>query len=390
MLRGNHTESHTFLPGRFVFGSLPGQFISPQLATTELNPLQSASFGLPQFYQQGFGDPDYPAYTRPLTGLFVQDSWRIKPNFTLNYGLRYEIDSQYNPLNTFYKDFAPRISFAWDPFNDHKTVVRGGYGIFYGNIDAQIPQVDLSLGVLNRNRSTVENQRNKQQVPDQVNNLVNTCGVGFPGIPIIPGTGASPCNRFISIYADSLLPTPLPIVTADVIFQTLFANGLIQCTTPLPGQNACVTPQSLGPTSAGGLFPGPLGSGIIPTNSGPISPATVTFSNPPNYQPRTPNRLRLLLSGRLRRGFRSPQASSIPTRCICRWRSIRTCCRRRREHSALANGKLSRTGTGIPARPRTRSAALKVCRANQIHCPCFVSPLVVQNNQYTAASSAFV
>ena len=74
-----------------------------------------------------------------MTGLFVQDSWQIKPNFTLNYGLRYEIDSQYNPLNTFYKDFAPRISFAWDPFNDHKTVIRGGYGIFYGNIDAQIP-----------------------------------------------------------------------------------------------------------------------------------------------------------------------------------------------------------------------------------------------------------
>ena len=71
LLRGNHTESHTFFPGRFVFGSLPGGLISPQLATTTVNPLQSASLGLPQVYQQGFGDPTYPYYTRPLTAFYA-------------------------------------------------------------------------------------------------------------------------------------------------------------------------------------------------------------------------------------------------------------------------------------------------------------------------------
>src|SRR5208282_1961840 len=71
LIRGNHTESHTFFPGRFVFGSLPGFLISPQLAGTIINPLQSASFGLPQVYQQGFGNPNYGNYTRPLTGLYA-------------------------------------------------------------------------------------------------------------------------------------------------------------------------------------------------------------------------------------------------------------------------------------------------------------------------------
>ncbi len=186
ILRGNHTESHTFLPGRFVFGPLPGTDLSPQLSGIEdsLTSLQAASLSAPQVYQQGFGNPDYPAYTRPLTGFYLQDSWKISSSFTLNYGLRYEIDSQYLPLNTYYGDVAPRISFAWDPFKDHKTVVRGGYGIFYGPIDAQIPQVDLSLGVLNKNHSTVENQHNTSQVPDQVNNAVGTCGVGVTNPPI--------------------------------------------------------------------------------------------------------------------------------------------------------------------------------------------------------------
>src|SRR5205807_713460 len=94
LLRGNHTESHTFFPGRFVFGNLPGGILSPCLQVpaacglTGVNPatinsIQSVSLGLPQFYNQGFGNPIYN-YPRPWTAAYAQDSWSIKPNFTFN------------------------------------------------------------------------------------------------------------------------------------------------------------------------------------------------------------------------------------------------------------------------------------------------------------------
>ncbi len=111
--------------------------------------LQAYGLGIPTTYIQGIGTSNQPFDNIPI-GFFAQDTWRMTKNLTLNYGLRYdlEISPLFAPATSInadaekalgiiegiprnYKNIAPRIGLAWDPTGDGKTVVRGGYGLFY-------------------------------------------------------------------------------------------------------------------------------------------------------------------------------------------------------------------------------------------------------------------
>ena len=73
---------------------------------------------------------------------FVQDSWRVTPRLTLNYGLRYNYyQVQYLDIDTMnLRHFNPRFGFSWDPVGDGRTVIRGGIGTY-----SQNPQLNLGL-----------------------------------------------------------------------------------------------------------------------------------------------------------------------------------------------------------------------------------------------------
>ncbi len=121
---------------------------------------------------------------------YAQDEWKIRPNLTLNYGLRYEyysplredknrqvvfdidkgtiLPSDTTPYKAVKTNFAPRVSLAWSPgpkgtgfFGGGKTVVRGGFGINYGpgQIEDQIQPIESD-----RIASTLSNVTNAFQV----------------------------------------------------------------------------------------------------------------------------------------------------------------------------------------------------------------------------------
>ncbi|HLK64176.1 MAG TPA: TonB-dependent receptor [Bryobacteraceae bacterium] len=104
--------------------------------------LSQAGLTQAQIAQLGYGPNkfsiqsgiSYISLTRWDAGPFVQDDWRIRPNLTVSLGLRYEVQTLFSD----HRDVAPRLGFAWAPGNPkngrQKTVIRGGYGIFYDRI----------------------------------------------------------------------------------------------------------------------------------------------------------------------------------------------------------------------------------------------------------------
>ena len=123
--------------------------ITPFPGLPGFSAIQAYGVGVPQTYIQGIGQSNQPFDNIPF-GFFAQDTWRITRNLTFNYGVRYdvEISPLFAPATAInaaaekalgvtegiprdYNNVAPRFGFAWDPAGDGKTVVRGGYGMFY-------------------------------------------------------------------------------------------------------------------------------------------------------------------------------------------------------------------------------------------------------------------
>src|SRR5262249_26667413 len=118
-------------------------------------------------YRQSFGLTGITFAVRHYAA-FAQDQWKPRSNVTLSYGVRYDYEALPKPvfpnpaipetltLNADRSNIGPRVGVAYDLQSDGKTIVRGGYGIFYGlrptgtidNAVRQTGQSDPTQGTL--------------------------------------------------------------------------------------------------------------------------------------------------------------------------------------------------------------------------------------------------
>ena len=139
--RTNDTLDNLFQEGGVYAYNSRADFISDYVLATKLN---QAARNYSTF-SQGVGPTAFTFNTVDYAG-FVQDAWHVHPRVTLNLGLRYEYQQMpepqiANPLEprtgVFPSDknnWGPRLGVNWDARGDGNTVLRGGYGIFYGRI----------------------------------------------------------------------------------------------------------------------------------------------------------------------------------------------------------------------------------------------------------------
>ena len=173
-------------------------------------------------------------------GLFIQDKWQMRQNFTLSYGLRWEAQYFPNPVvdpsETAYgqflgdprfpsdgtlpdqrKEFQPRVGFAWDIANNSKSVLRASWGIYYArqNMLSQVGSITTNGAQQRTNFASTDNIR-----------LFGAPAPTWPGLAPVANVPPGTFPLFTGVRVFSRDYANPRIYTTNVAYEQELAPGL--------------------------------------------------------------------------------------------------------------------------------------------------------------------
>ncbi len=220
-----HTSFPTDFAGVFNFdclyapaASTPVGFPGPAAgATTCTNNFEQ---GKPASFTQGFGTPSIqlPDW---LIAFYAEDSWKLAPRVTVNYGIRYDLDLQpqgynndaSNPIQAplpkgiprDYNNFSPRVAVAWGLDKNGKTVLRAGFGVFYDKIFLLVARNTLlARSTLTLGAAASATQFLSGPYPESLTYPTGT-NVAQPSTNAIPNSLPIPSAQQADLYVDRAL-----------------------------------------------------------------------------------------------------------------------------------------------------------------------------------------
>jgi hypothetical protein len=196
----------------------------------------------------------YISLARWDAGPFVQDDWRVRPNFTLSLGLRYEVQT----LVGDHGDFAPRLGFAWAPGSPRngrqKTVIRGGFGMFYDRIGLGLFETAALNNGVNQLQYTVYNPTFYPNLPS-----LSSLSAGQNTITRVDPNLRSSYSLQSALSVERQLPRNTTVALTYSFNRSVHLSQSVPVNTPLPGTFNPQLPLS----ATNGVFPYGYAAGTI-------------------------------------------------------------------------------------------------------------------------------
>lgn len=195
-----------------------GTFAPSFTGALRFNSVTDFLAGRPASYSRNVGNP-YIGLRTTEWNFYAQDDWRIHRRLTLNLGVRYEFNAVPREVNGLiedryrfspdYNNLAPRFGFAWQADRANKTVVRGGYGIYY-NV--------LELSFVGLTRFNAPRIRNFAAANPTFPDLLATAQAGLATGLVLPQNNArQPYSQHLNLSVERELFNPQTVLSVAYV-----------------------------------------------------------------------------------------------------------------------------------------------------------------------------